>query len=132
MCRSPQGFVHASPTVPSMFCPSDLDGLWDRRKRCCFMRCCFWDFFETTHSLSSSHLAFIPRVSWMFSWCIHTVVLIVWKKSHFILWERSIFLMIHNLSIVFYVFPMHDITFSRCDVVAQLWEMIYQFQRLAT
>ena len=87
---------------------------------------------QHTAFLCSSHLAFSLCILSASIWGIHTVVWMpymgtAWKKSCFILSNRSNFNMIDNLSITFHAFTRCyvDITFKRWDAVAKVCEMVH-------
>ena len=81
-------------------------GRWPHN--CYFLECCFQDLFkaacsilvQTPSSFFSMHFIIIHVVHLFSSIDITTV----WKKSHFILLERSDFYMIDNLPIAVYAF----------------------------
>ena len=52
-----------------------------------------------------------------------------WKNSRFILWERSHFHLVVNVSIAIYAYV--NIVFSWWDIVTKVYELIHPFQKFA-
>ena len=86
---------------------------------CCFVGCCFLDFFKTARRiLVSSTSIFFPSVSLTSKWCIYTVVPTRSQlgRNH-ILTERHNFRMINSLSIAHITFLMLIITSISVDEI---------------
>ena len=110
-----------SSNVPCLVCLSckvfEIGGKW--HYICCFVGCYFQDLFNIDCSifvLFPSSFFFVCLVS------IHLVhlhssidITTGWKKSHFILWDRSDFHMIDSLSITVYAFAKHILTSLSVD-----------------
>ena len=104
-----------------MFCSSwmglGIGGQWSYRY--CFVECCFQDLFNIARSILvqfSSSFFFMRFVSvnkvHPYS-CIDIIA--VWKKSRFILSDRSGFLMIHSLSMEVHAIARHILTSLSVD-----------------
>ena len=88
---------------------------------CCFVGCCFQELFSTarrilvkfTSSFSSLHFFSVHMVHPYIS--INTTA--AWKKSSFILSNRSDYYIINSISIVVYVFARHILTSLSVDEI---------------
>ena len=69
-------FVFISPVLTCLtWIVFEMEGIWPYS--CCFVGCCFKDFFKTACSILVSFPSiFSPGVSLKSKWCNHTIVLI--------------------------------------------------------
>ena len=95
--------------LPGMVC--EMGGWWPYN--CCFVWCRFQDLFKTTHRIPVLFPSSLFSICFVSSSSLDTAP--TWKKSHFILLDKSDFHMIENLSIASYAFARCMLTSLSVD-----------------